>query len=184
MTPAEALSILSKGDPDGIVPAVYYNIPAPMLRTLIAEIGSATAAGPAPVAVPTPGLAPSSVQALLQRASARPGRLRTPARRRVAFLQHYAACRTLVEAAARAGIDRRTVNRWRAASPAFDRRLDDVVADRREDAFELALLVAGKPRVRPIFYKGEKVGEEEIPNTALALYLLKQADREAERAES
>ena len=185
MTPAEALSHLTKGDPDGIVPPLYRHMSEALLLALVDEIGPAAAASPAAPAEPArarrarlsptrvnpapvspappniapPGLAASPVQTLLRHAIARPGRLRTPARRRVAFLQHYAGCRTLVEAAARTGIERRTVNRWRTASPAFDRRLAGFVADRREDAFEQAMLVASRPTLRPVFYRGEKVGE-------------------------
>ena len=115
MTPAEALSYLKRGDPERIVPALYRNMSRAVLHDLVDEIGpTGSASAAAPV-----GPAAGSVQALLQRAIAKAERLRTPARRRVAFLQHHAACRTLVEAAARAGIDRRTVNRWRQASPPF-----------------------------------------------------------------
>ena len=126
MTPAEALSLLRKGDPKRIVPPLYRDMHGDMLRALVDEI----ARGPrGPVVEPEgaePARAspmPGSVADLLQRAIARPERLRTPARRRVAFLQHYVACRTIVEAAARSGVDRRTVTRWRAASPDFDKRL-------------------------------------------------------------
>jgi hypothetical protein len=181
MTPAEALSHLTKDDPAGIVPAVYRNMARGTLRALVEEIGPDALA---PATSAAASLAAPSVQTLLRRAIARSGRLCTPARRRVAFLRHYEACRTIVEAAARAGIDRRTVTRWRQASQAFDRRLAGIAADRRQDALDHALLVASRPFVRPVFYRGEKVGEYEVPNTALALYLLKQADREAERAES
>lgn len=168
MTPAEALSLLNQGDPDGLVPPMYRHMDPLLLRALVQEIGP-----PAPP--------PVTVQDLLTRAIARPERLRSPARRRVAFLHHYASCRTMVEAAARAGVDRRTVTRWRMASPDFDKRLVRLVADRREDALEYALLVASRPRMRPVFYRGQKVGEYEIPNNALALFLLRRADAEADR---
>jgi hypothetical protein len=121
------------------------------------------------------------VQALLRRAIARPERLRSPARRRVAFLQHYAGSRSLIEASARAGIDRRTVNRWRKASPAFERHLNEIACDRHDDAYEHALQMVRRPTMRPVYYRGQKVGEYEVPNTALALYVLRQADADARR---
>jgi hypothetical protein len=173
MTPAEALSHMDKGDPDRIVPPLYRVMSRETLSALVEEVSPERAAPPAG----------PPVQTLLQRAIARPGRLRTPARRRVAFLQHLARCRTLEEASARSGIDPRTVTRWRRASPSFDRRLSEVVDHRREDALEIATLMAVHPRIRPIFYRGKKVGENEIPNTSLALYFLKRADAEALRDE-
>jgi hypothetical protein len=168
MTPAEALSLLNQGDPDGLVPPLYRHMDPLLLRTLVQEIGP-----PAPP--------PVTVQDLLQRAIAKPRRLRTMARRRVAFLWHFANCRTLSQAAARAGVDRRTINRWRTASTVFDGRIVQLRVDRREDAFEQALLIASQPLIKPVFYKGQKVGEYEIPNTPLALYLLRRADAEADR---
>jgi hypothetical protein len=180
MTPAEALSLLIVGDPKRKVPGVYRQMPPGMLPALVKEIGSAasTAARDEPVA---PSACP--VQALLRRAIARPERLGSPARRRVAFLQHYAGSRNLIEAAARAGIDRRTVHRWRRVSPAFDRHLNQIVSDRRDDAYEHALLMTRRPAMRPVYWRGQKVGEYEVPNTALALYVLKQADTEHRREE-
>jgi hypothetical protein len=119
MTPAEALSHLNKGDPEGIVPALYRNMSPAVLRALADEMGP----DPASPAEPSDGARAVPVETLLRRAIARPGRLRTPARRQVAFLQHYAGCRSLEEAASLASIDRRTVTRWRKASPVFNRRL-------------------------------------------------------------
>ena len=134
MTPAEALSHLNKGDPEGIVPALYRNMSQAVLRALADEMGP----DPAPPAVPSAGARAVSVESLLRRAIARPGRLRTPARRQVAFLQHYVGCRSLDEGAFLAGIDRRTVTRWRKASPAFNRRLcrlKQAAAERRIRGF-------------------------------------------------
>jgi hypothetical protein len=189
MTPAEALAHLDKGDVE-FVPAIYCSIPRPMLRLMVKEIGldavspdAAGPAGPQPADPSATGLAPPSVQALLRRAIARPERLRSPARRRVAFLQHYAGSRNLIEASARAGIDRRTVNRWRKASPAFDRHLNQIACDRHDDAYEHALQMVCRPTMRPVYYCGQKVGEYEVPNTALALYVLKQADADLRRDE-
>ena len=163
MTPIDALSLLNKGDPDGIVPPMYRHMDPLLLRALVQEIGP-------------PPAAPVTVQDLLQRAIAKPKRLRTTARRRVAFLWHFANCRMLSEAAARAGIDRRTVNRWRRASSDFDQRVAQLLADRREDAFEQALLIASQPRIRPVYLsrrEGRRVRESRT--RAVALYLLKRA---------
>ena len=119
MTPAEALSHLNKGDPEGIVPALYRNMSLAFLRAVADEMGP----DPASPAEPSAGARAVPVETLLRRAIAKPGRLRTPARRQVAFLQHYAGCRSLGEGADLAGIDRRTVTRWRTTSPTFNRRL-------------------------------------------------------------
>src|SRR5688572_33022378 len=116
MTPADALSHLNKGDPEGIVPALYRHMSQAVLRALADEMGP----DPASPAGPAAGAQAVPVETLLRRAIARPGRLRTPARRQVAFLLHYVGCRSLGEGAALACIDRHTVTRWRKASPAFN----------------------------------------------------------------
>ena len=87
MTPAQALTHLNKGDPERIVPPIYRRMPRAWLRDLVRVIGPGGTASPA-----------ASVQTLLQRAVVTPERLRTPARRQAAFLQHFAGCRTIVEA--------------------------------------------------------------------------------------
>jgi hypothetical protein len=117
------------------------------------------------------------------RALARRGRLSTPARRRAAFLHHFSHCRTVVEAAARTGVDRRTVDRWRRACPAFGARFEQIVADRRREAFENVVLAADLVEMQPVYYRGAKVGEYPRRDRALGLYLLKQADAAALREE-
>ena len=119
MTPAQALSHLNKGDPEGIVAALYRNMSQAILRALADEMGP----DPASPAEPSAGARAVSVETLLRRAIARPGRLQSPARRQVAFLLHYVGCRSIGEGAVLACIERRTVTRWRTASPAFHRRL-------------------------------------------------------------
>jgi hypothetical protein len=153
MTPAQALMHLAKGDPERVVPLLYRSMPRALLRDLVKEMG---------------GIVSTTVETLLGQAIANPERLGTPSRRQVAFLQHFARCRTIVEAATRAGIDRRTVTRWRRQSLAFDRRLAGLAADNRRTAME--------DRPKP-------VGAGEMPNTALPLYLLKLEDASAQRTE-
>lgn len=58
-----------------------------------------------------------------------------------------------------------------------------MVADYRRDALDVALLAAARPNIRPVFHRGKQVGEYEMRDRALSLYLLKRADIEAERAE-
>ncbi|TAJ28295.1 MAG: hypothetical protein EPO67_16415 [Reyranella sp.] len=117
------------------------------------------------------------------RAIAKEGRLSTPARRRAAFRHHFARCRSVVAAAARTGVDSRTVRRWRKAFPKFAADLDAIVAERRREAIENVVLAAGHVEIRPIFYRGRRLGHHTRRDRTLDLYLLKQADAEARRAE-
>lgn len=119
---------------------------------------------------------PEEPATLAHRAILKPERLRTPRRRQAAFLQHFARCRTILEAAARTGVDRRTVQRWRHAYPLFDRKCRDIVEARRRQAIENVVLAADGGEVRPVFYRGRKIGEYIKRDRALDLYLLKQAD--------
>lgn len=127
---------------------------------------------------------PAEPETLVARALTRPARLSTTARRKAAFRHHYARCSSVTEAAARTGVDRRTVNRWRAKDPAFDAKCRDILAMRRRMAEEDVVLAAGQVEVRQIFYRGRRLGQNTRRDRALDLYLLKRADAEALRAEN
>ena len=132
-------------------------------------------AAPAPVEAAEP-------ETLVARALARPARLSTPARRRAAFLHHYRRCSSVTEAAARTGVDRRTVNRWREKDARFDAKCREILAQRRRMAEEDVVLAAGQVEVRQLFYRGKRLGQNTRRDRALDLYLLKRADAEAERS--
>jgi hypothetical protein len=121
-------------------------------------------------------------ETLVARALARPARLSTPARRKAAFRHHYARCSSVTEAAARTGVDRRTVNRWREKDPLFDAKCREILAMRRRMAEEDVVLAAGQVEVRQLFYRGKRLGQNTRRDRALDLYLLKRADAEAERS--
>lgn len=133
-------------------------------------------------ATPTADPVPEEPKTLIDRAVARPTRLSTPGRRRAAFLRHLQRCASVAEAAARTGIDRRTAQRWYKKHPAFAQRWDDTVVERRRLATENVVLGADGIE-RPVFYRGKKVGAPAQRHRALDLYLLKQADAEALRAD-
>ena len=126
---------------------------------------------------------PEEPLTLVDRAILKPGRLSTPRRRQAAFLCHFARCRSTVEAAARTGVDRRTVQRWRKSYPLFDQKCRDIVEARRQQAIENVVLAADHVEVRPVFYRGKKVGAYVRRDRALDLHLLKQADAAALREE-
>jgi len=136
-----------------------------------------------PVAVAPPPEAFPDRETIVTRAIRKPDRLSGPGRRRAAFRHNYARCGSIAEAAARTGVDTRTVRRWRKAFPDFARDLDGIVAERRRRAVDDVVLSAGQVEVRPIFHRGQQVGSYVRRNRALDLYLLKQADAEALRAE-
>lgn len=126
---------------------------------------------------------PEEPKSLLDRAIAKGASLSTPARRRAAFLRHLARCRTVTEAAARTGIDRRTAQRWYCQHPAFAAPWLQIVETRRQQAIENVVLAADHAEVRQVYYRGRKIGEYLHRDRALDLYLLKQADAEAVRRE-
>lgn len=146
------------------------------------EEAAAPVAAPPVTVEPLPEEFPEP-ETTVTRAIRKLDRLSGPARRRAAFRHHYARCRSIAEAAARTGVDTRTVRRWRKAFPDFARDLDGIVAERRRRTVDDVVLSAGRGEVRPIFYRGTRVGSYTRRNHALDLYLVKQADAEALRAE-
>lgn len=206
MKPEEALYILE--NLSGIhVPRIYRDMPRDQLSALVKECerpspteisekalqrwarepfrrpGSAEAKKEEVVveeAAPAPE--PVEPETLVARALARPVRLSTPARRRAAFLHHYRRCSSVTEAAARTGVDRRTINRWREKDARFDAKCREILAERRRMAEEDVVLAAGKVEVRQIFYRGKRLGQNTRRDRALDLYLLKRADAELERS--
>lgn len=126
---------------------------------------------------------PEEPMTLADRAILKPERLSTPRRRQSAFLGHFARCRTVIEAATRTGVDRRTVHRWRQNYPLFDKKCRDIIEARRRQAVENVVLAADHVEVRPVFYRGRKIAEVTRRDRALDLYLLKQADAQALRAQ-
>lgn len=126
---------------------------------------------------------PEEPTTLAYRAILKPARLSTPRRRQAAFIGHFARCRSITEAAARTGVDRRTVQRWRKTSPPFDRKCREIVEARRRQAVENIVLAADQGEVRPVFYRGRKIGEYTKRDRALDLYLLKQTDAARQQEE-
>jgi len=212
MKPEEALYHLIHHVGTVTVPAIYRDMPRHLLEALVRECDrpSATerseaaltrwaqqrlkmpdwagekekakaedAVDAAPAASPT--LEPAT---LVDRAIAKDSRLSTPGRRRAAFLRHYERCQTVTEAAARTGIDRRTVNRWRTKYPRFDQKCRDILSMRRRMAEENVVMAADHVELQPVFYRGKRIGEYTRRDRARDLYLLKRTDAEALRAEN
>lgn len=208
MKPEEALYHLVNYGPD-YVPPFYRSMGRPQLEALVRECDKPTAEQRSEAALTrwaqqrmkmpawvgmneakekekpeTEAAAPlpREPETLIDRAIARDTRLSTPGRRRAAFLRHLQRCTSVAEAAARTGIDRRTAQRWYRKHPAFAKRWDDIVTQRRRLATENVVLGADGIE-RPVFYRGKKVGAPAQRHRALDLYLLKQADAAALRAE-
>lgn len=136
-------------------------------------------AAPLPAADPVP----EEPKTLVDRAILKPERRTTPRRLRAAFRNHFERCRSITEAAARTGISRHTVQRWRKKYPGFDQNCRDIVEARRRQAVENVVLAAGHVETKSVFYRGKKIGEYTKRDSALDLYLLKQADAQALREE-
>jgi hypothetical protein len=161
---------------------------AKLAKATPSDLAGSPPAGSPPAGSPSKAAVPGESQTYapqtpFDRAISRQARLSTPARRRAAFLRHFSRCRTVVEAAARTGIDGRTVRRWRRDVPAFAARCEQIVIERRREAIETVVMAADQAETQPVFYRGTKVGEYTRRDRTLGLYLLKQADAEALRAE-
>lgn len=105
----------------------------------------------------------------------------TQARLQTFFLRQFARSGSLADAAARAGIATRTVQRWRLANPAFARRYAAVLEARVEMLEDLAMRRALGADRRPVFHRGKQVATVERHNDALLMRMLARFDRLRER---
>ena len=88
---------------------------------------------------------------------------------------------SVADAAARAGITPRTVQRWRAANATFARRYEEVLSQRLEILEDLAMRRALGADRRPVFHRGEQVASVERHNDAMLMRLLARFDRLRDR---
>jgi hypothetical protein len=110
-------------------------------------------------------------------------RLRTPSRQRAAFLRQLERCGSAAEAATRAGVNRGTLYRWRAKSPAFAGRWDTAIRRYAREVGDDIVLAAHKPDIQPYFYRGKKVGERRRLNVTLMIHVQNRLDADRRRAE-
>jgi hypothetical protein len=112
---------------------------------------------------------------------ARPPSRPTPARLQTCFLRRLALSGSVADAAARTGITPRTVQRWRAANPAFAGRYEETLARRVEILEDLAMRRALGADRRPVFHRGKQVASVERHNDVMLMRLLTRFDRLRER---
>ena len=104
---------------------------------------------------PAPGApqVPAVPLGALERVIARPKAHWQPSRRKVSFLHHVARCTTVTEAAARAGLDRSTVYRWKDKDAAFAKGWLTARGRLNEETLDDLSMRANRPTVRAVFYR-------------------------------
>jgi hypothetical protein len=105
----------------------------------------------------------------------------TTARLQTHFLRRFALSGSVTEAAARAGVTARTVQRWRTGNPVFARHYEAVLANRLEILEDLAMRRALGADRRPVFHRGRHVATVERHNDAMLMRLLARFDRLRDR---
>lgn len=203
MTPQQALHLISTVGDGAAVPPFYKNLPMPFLMRLVEECAKPTqeewlAKLPAPklqynaldrlLGREPPVIAPIANQPdklckPLERALGNPRRLRLPSRQRAAFLRQLQRCPSVAEAAARAGVNRGSVYKWRAEDPAFALRWDTAIARQAAEVDDNLVLRAGRVEVKPLYYSGRRVGEVQRFNDRLQIHIQRRLDAERRRAE-
>jgi hypothetical protein len=177
----EAYQQLVRGNP-ALVPAVYRALPIPVLMSLAEECQKSQAeelpGHATPPVVPT-----LAYRAAFESALANPGRLRTPARQRAAFLRQLERCSSVAEAAARAGINRTTAYRWRDQNPGFAARWAGAIARAAEEVNDNIVLRARRPERRQVIFRGRRMGEQQRFNDRLQIHVQKRLDAQRQRAE-
>ena len=108
---------------------------------------------------------------------------RTPARMRTYFLRQFERSGSVTEAAARAGITPRTVQRWRARDPRFALRYDALVERQEMILADAAIQRAGRVQRRLYCFRGKEVASVERTNDQMLKFVLSRFDRIRERAE-
>ncbi len=112
-----------------------------------------------------------------------PPRRRTPARLRTYFLRQFERSGSLMEAAARAGITPRTVQRWRGRDPRFAERYNALIEHREAVLADAAIQRAGRVQRRIYCFRGKEVSSVERTNDQMLKFVLSRFDRARERAE-
>jgi hypothetical protein len=110
-------------------------------------------------------------------------RRRTPARLRTYFLRQFERSGSLAEAAARAGITPRTVQRWRSQDPRFAVRYDALIERQEAILGDAAIQRAGRVQRRIYCFRGKEVAAVERTNDQMLKFVLSRFDRARERAE-
>lgn len=110
-----------------------------------------------------------------------PPRRPTRARLQTYFLRRLALSGSVAEAALQAGTTPRTVQRWRAANPAFAHRYEATLAGRLEILEDLAMRRALGADRRPVFHRGKQIASVERHNDTMLMRLLARFDRLRER---
>jgi len=129
------------------------------------------------------GAAADKLTPALERALANPRRLNTPRRQQAAFLRLVPRYVTIAEAAARAGVNRGTLYRWRARDPRFAAKWDAAVACQAAEAADSIALQANKIDIQPVFYRGKQIAERRRINTRLLIHVQNRLDTDRRRAE-
>ncbi len=111
-----------------------------------------------------------------------PPRRPTRARLQTFFLRQFARSGCLADAAAATGVTARSVQRWREANPAFDRRYRAVLDSRVELLEDLAMRRACGTDQRPVFHRGRQVATVERHNDLMLMRVLARFDRLRRRA--
>ena len=142
-------------------------------RKRSAAAGRATKPDMLPVIPATPLASPP--------ADASPPRRPTRARLLTFCLRRLALSASVADAAARAGVTPRTVQRWRVANAAFASRYEEVLSQRLEILEDLAMRRALGADRRPVFHRGKQVATVERHNDAMLMRLLARFDRLRER---
>ena len=203
MTPQQALHLISEMGGAAGVPAIYKTMPLPMLMNLVEECAKPTLEerlaklpapklqynaldrllGREPPTIAPIANAPDKLCKPLERALANPRRLRLPSRQRAAFLRQLHRCPSVAEAAARAGVNRGSVYKWRAEDPAFALRWDAAIARQAAEVDDNLVLRAGRVEVKPLYFGGRRVGEVQRFNDKLQMYLQRRLDAQRRHAE-
>lgn len=169
--------------PGAMLPAPWHAMCTADLKAR-AEQDEAAAARQARMASGTPdaGTSPEAPVDPVDRALRRgPPRRPTPARTKTYFLRVFERCGSVTEAAARAGVTPRTVQRWVAGDPAFAARYAATKACRVELLEDLALQRASGRALEPHFYHGKQVATVERHNDRMLMRVLDRFDRARER---
>jgi hypothetical protein len=124
--------------------------------------------------------APEALRRALQGRPKRP----TPKRLQTYFLRQFERSGSVGDAAARAGVTPRTVQRWRATNPAFAGRYDTLLEHRAEVLEELALQRAAAAEKAPRFYRGKQIATVERHDNSMLMRVLNRFDRAREREQA